>query len=285
MNKKIVVIGGMNVDILATSYQTFQSFDSNPGSHIIDSGGVGFNIAYDLRLLDYDVTFFTVIGQDHFGTFLKDACISHHIKVYSPPSELSSLYLSLFNQDGNMQGAIASMDAMTLLTKAFLNEYETMLLEADVLICDTNVSIEVLTYISHLHHPFKVIELVSQEKAIKIKQLVAGFHVIKGNDAEIHHLFNDDIQRSIKDHHVIIITNQVKHARLITKEKIITYPIEKAEDIINTSGAGDAFLVGCIDGFINQKEILKQGHLMSICALKSKSSKMLKECVDAYKNE
>jgi pseudouridine kinase len=285
MNKKIVVIGGMNVDILATSYQTFQSFDSNPGSHIIDSGGVGFNIAYDLRLLDYDVTFFTVIGQDHFGPFLKDACISHHIKVYSPPSELSSLYLSLFNQDGNMQGAIASMDAMKHLTKAFLKDYVTMLLEADVLICDTNVSIEVLTYISHLHHPFKVIELVSQEKAIKMKHLVAGFHVIKGNDVEIHHLFNDDIQRSIKDHHVIIITNQVKHARLITKEKMMTYPIEKAEDIINTSGAGDAFLVGCIDGFINQKEILKQGHLMSICALKSKSSKMLKECVDAYKNE
>lgn len=284
MNKKIVVIGGMNVDILASTYQTFQSYDSNPGSHIIDSGGVGFNIAYDLRLLDYDVTFFTVIGQDHFGPFLKDACISQHIKVYSPPSETSSLYLSLFNQYGDMQGAIASMDAMKHLTKAFLKDYETMLLEADVLICDTNVSIEVLTYISHLHHPFKVIELVSQEKAIKMKHLVAGFHVIKGNDAEIHHLFNDDIQRSIKDHHVVIITNQVKHARLITKEKMMTYPIEKAEDIINTSGAGDAFLVGCIDGFINQKEILKQGHLMSLCALKSKNSKMLKECVDANKN-
>jgi len=284
MNKKIIVIGGMNVDILATSYQTFQSFDSNSGSHIIDSGGVGFNIAYDLRLLGYNVTFFTVIGQDHFGPFLKDACISHKIKVYSPPSESSSLYLSLFNQDGNMQGAIASMDAMKHLTKAFLKEYETMLLEADVLICDTNVSIEVLTYISHLHHPFKVIELVSQEKAIKIKHLVSGFHVIKGNDEEIHQLFIDDIQHSIKDHHIVIITNQVKHAKLIQKDKIITYPIEKAEDIINTSGAGDAFLVGCIDGFINQKEILKQGHLMSLCALKSKNSKMLKECVDAYKN-
>lgn len=284
MNKKIIVIGGMNVDILATSYQTFQSFDSNPGSHIIDSGGVGFNIAYDLRLLGYDVTFFTVIGQDHFGPFLKDACISHNIKVYSPPTESSSLYLSLFNQDGNMQGAIASMDAMKHLTKAFLKKYETMLLEADVLICDTNVSIEVLTYISHLPHPFKVIELVSQEKAIKMKHLVAGFHVIKGNDEEIHQLFIDDIQPSIKDYHVVIITNQVKHARLITKEKMMTYPIEKAEDIINTSGAGDAFLVGCIDGFINQKEILKQGHLMSLCALQSKNSKMLKECVDAYKN-
>lgn len=285
MNKKIVVIGGMNVDILASSYQTFQSFDSNPGTHIIDAGGVGFNIAYDLRLLDYDVTFFTVIGRDHFGTFLKDDCISHHIKVYSPPSDSSCLYLSIFNLDGNMQGAIASMDAMTKLTKPFLEDYEQMLLEADVIIVDTNVSIEVLTYISKLHHPFKVIELVSKEKAIKIKDISSGYHLIKGNHDEMYHLFHENIQASIEDHQTVIVTNQVKHARLITKDKIMTYPITKAEDMMNTSGAGDAFLVGCIDGYFKRKDILKQGHLMSLCALKSKNSKMLKECADAYKNQ
>lgn len=284
MNKKIVVIGGMNVDILATSYQTFQSFDSNPGSHIIDSGGVGFNIAYDLRLLDYDVTFFTVIGQDHFGPFLKDACISQHIKVHSPPSELSCLYLSLFNQDGNMQGAIASMDAMKHLTKAFLKDYEQITLDSDVLICDTNVSIEVLTYISKLHHPFKVIELVSKEKAVKLKNITPGFHLIKGNHHEVHHLFKHPIQDSIQSDQTVITTNQTKHASLITKDKIIKYEIEIEKDIKNTSGAGDAFLVGCIDGYFKQKDILNQGHLMSLCALKSKNSKMLKECADANKN-
>lgn len=285
MNKKIVIIGGMNVDILASSYHTFQSFDSNPGTHIIDAGGVGFNIAYDLRLLDYDVTFFTVIGQDHFGPFLKDACVSHHMKVYSPPSTSSSLYLSLFNEYGDMQGAIASMDAMTHLTTSFLKNYEQMLLEADVIIGDTNVSIEVLTYIANLHHPFKVIELVSKEKAIKIKNISSGFHLIKGNHDEMYHLFHENIQALIEDHQTVIVTNQVKHASLITKDKIITYPIKKAEDIINTSGAGDAFLVGCIDGYFKRKDILKQGHLMSLCALKSKNSKMLKECVDAYQNQ
>jgi pseudouridine kinase len=285
MNKKIVVIGGMNVDILASSYQTFQSFDSNPGTHIIDAGGVGFNIAYNLRLLDYHLTFFTVIGQDQLGTFLKSDCLSQNIEVYSPPSKSSSLYLSLFNEHGDMQGAIASMDAMEHLTTAFLKDYEQKLLEADVIICDTNVSIEVLTYISKLHHLFKVIELVSKEKAIKIKNISSGFHFIKGNHDEISHLFHKSIQASLEDHQTVIMTNQVQHASLITRDQITTYKINKEKDIINTSGAGDAFLVGCIDGYFKNIDMLKQGHLMSLCALKSKNSKMLKECADAYKNQ
>lgn len=285
MNKKIVVIGGMNVDILASSYQTFQSFDSNPGTHIIDAGGVGFNIAYDLRLLNYDVSFFTVIGHDQFGTLLNDACRNHDIQVYSPSSDASSLYVSIFNEFGDMQGAIASMDAMDLLTVSFLKGYEHIILDADVIICDTNVSLDVLSYISKLKHPFKVIELVSKEKAGKLKNITLGFHFIKGNLHEVYQLFEDNIQDCIDVNQTVIITHQANHARLITKEKVIEYPIEKSDNIINTSGAGDAFLVGCIDGYFKQKDMLKQGHLMAICALKSKNSKMLKECVDEHKHQ
>lgn len=285
MNKNITVIGGMNVDLLATAYQTFQSFDSNPGTHMMDSGGVGFNIAYDLRLLHYQVTFFTVVGEDQFGSFLKEACLSQDIKMYSPVSEKSSLYLSLFDQHGEMQGAIASMDAMMHLNVDFIRKYESVIVKADAIICDTNVSIEVLTYIANLKHPFKVIELVSKEKSIKIKDIKNGFHLIKGNQKEIHHLFGEDIQRSIQAHQTVVITNQAQHARLIKKDHMMVYEIEETSNIINTSGAGDAFLVGCIDGFFKQTDMLKQGHRMSKCALISKHSKMLKECIDEYNSK
>ena len=280
MDQHIIVIGGMNIDILATTNQPFQLEDSNPGHHVIDTGGVGFNIAYDLSLLYQKVSFFTVIGEDQFHNLLKDACEKQHIQVYSPYSNKSSLYIALFDDQGDLYGAVASMDAMEALNASFLKQYESMLKQADVIICDTNVSKDALSYIAQLQHPFKIIELVSAEKAKKIKGIQDGFHWIKGNHKEVNALFStSSIAGSLQPEQAVIVTNQTKDAQFISKEQTRTYHIKTSTEVVNTSGAGDAFLVGCIDGYLKGKDILKQGHTMSLCALKSKNSKMLKECV------
>ena len=279
MNQHIIVIGGMNIDILATTNQPFQLEDSNPGHHVMDTGGVGFNIAYDLSLLYQQVSFFTVIGDDQFHHLLKDACETQHIQVYSPYSNRSCLYVALFDHHGDLQGAVASMDAMDALNASFLTQYEPMLKQADVIICDANVSKDALSYIAQLQHPFKIIELVSVEKAKKIKDIQNGFHWIKGNHKEVNTLFSSSsIRDTLLPDQAVIVTNQSKDAQFITKEQTRTYHIETSTEVVNTSGAGDAFLVGCIDGYFKGKDILKQGHRMSLCALKSNNSKILKEC-------
>ena len=92
--------------------------------------------------------FFTVIGEDQFHNLLKDACEKQHIQVYSPYSNKSSLYIALFDDQGDLYGAVASMDAMEALNASFLKQYESMLKQADVIICDTNVSKDALSYIA-----------------------------------------------------------------------------------------------------------------------------------------
>jgi pseudouridine kinase len=285
MNTKITIIGGINLDILASAYPSFKHQDSNPGTHTMDAGGVGYNLAYNLRLLGYDVSFFTVIGDDDIGKKLKKACIDHHIQVYSPSSPQSCVYVSIFDHVGDMQAAIASMDAIQLLTPQWIHAYENVLQASDVIICDANISIEVLTYVSQLQHPFKIIELVSQEKALKLIYQKQGFHWIKGNEKEINILYKDAIQPSLLKHQTIIMTNQESNATQVTSQEKCVYAFKKETHIVNSSGAGDAFLVGCLDGYLNQKDILKQGHFMALCALKNKSSTMLKECVDEHKNK
>lgn len=285
MNNKITIIGGINLDILATAYPFFKHQDSNPGTHTIHAGGVGYNLAYNLRLLGYDVSFFTVIGKDETGMKLKKACKDNHIQVYSPSSLESCVYVSIFDHVGDMQGAIASMAAIQLLTPEFIQTYEKELHTSNIIICDANVSDDVLVYISQLKHPFKIIELVSQEKALKLQHLKQGFHWIKGNEKEIKILYKDTTHPSILAHQTIIMTNQEFNATLMTKQDKRVYSFKKEMHIVNSSGAGDAFLVGCLDGFLHQKDILRQGHLMALCALKSKDSTMLKECVDEHKNK
>ena len=48
--------------------------DSNPGSVTLAPGGVGRNIAHDLRLLDVDVTFVTALGGDGDAAKILKSC-------------------------------------------------------------------------------------------------------------------------------------------------------------------------------------------------------------------
>ena len=58
----------------------------------------------------------------------------------------------------------------------------------DIIICETNINVDSIKFISELDHPFKIVELVSSEKSIKAKNVLDGFNLVKGNKKEIHNL-------------------------------------------------------------------------------------------------
>ena len=64
---KILVIGGTNIDINATSINEIVRKDSNIGNIEISIGGVAKNIAENLARLDLDVSFLTILGNDHYA--------------------------------------------------------------------------------------------------------------------------------------------------------------------------------------------------------------------------
>ena len=54
----ICVIGGANIDIVGSSIDPLQNFDSNPGEISIAYGGVGRNIAQICALLGENIKLF-----------------------------------------------------------------------------------------------------------------------------------------------------------------------------------------------------------------------------------
>ena len=64
IQNKAAVIGGLNADIWGRPSGPIILRDSNPGSVTLTPGGVGRNIAHDLRLLGVEVKFFTAFGGD-----------------------------------------------------------------------------------------------------------------------------------------------------------------------------------------------------------------------------
>ena len=79
--------------------------DSNPGSVTLSPGGVGRNIAHDLRLLGVDVTFVTALGEDGYAAEILKSCaalgfdmsLARHI-----PGGRTSSYLYITDPSGDM---------------------------------------------------------------------------------------------------------------------------------------------------------------------------------------
>ena len=74
MGDYIAVVGGMNVDIGGRPARRPVLRDSNPGRVSIRPGGVGRNIAHDLRLLGMEVRMLSAVGDDGHGALLLRSC-------------------------------------------------------------------------------------------------------------------------------------------------------------------------------------------------------------------
>ena len=71
-----VVFGGINMDIWGRPAGALVPKDSNPGTVSLRPGGVGRNIAHDLRLLGLEVSLVAAIGGDIYATAISESCLA-----------------------------------------------------------------------------------------------------------------------------------------------------------------------------------------------------------------
>ena len=89
-----VVCGGVNIDIGAHSFAPLRAKDSNPGKVELSLGGVGRNIAHNMRLLGVPTYLLTAVGGDSRASQVEESCkelgidLSHALRclLYTSPS-------------------------------------------------------------------------------------------------------------------------------------------------------------------------------------------------------
>ena len=112
----ITVVGGINIDIEGRPNEALRREDSNPGKISISYGGVGRNIAENAARMGGDIAMISVIGKDHMGLGAKE-----HLKelgvdvsgIERREDETSAIYLSILNDNNDMELAISDMDAVS----------------------------------------------------------------------------------------------------------------------------------------------------------------------------
>ena len=242
-----VVFGGINMDIWGRPAAPLVQKDSNPGAVTMRPGGVGRNIAHDLRLLGLEVSLVAPIGGDVYAAAVVDSCQALGIDLSMAPvfkDMRSSTYLYITDENGDMELAVSDMELCSALTPELVAPILPRL-QAGAVVVDANLPPETIAYICN-HCPIPVYaDPVSTGKAMKLQPVLHRLAAIKPNALEAECLTGEsDPERAalaLVDRGVqrVFISLGAQGMIAADKKELLCLP-GLATRVVNSTGAGDA---------------------------------------------
>ncbi|GAB5355459.1 hypothetical protein AAMO2058_000207300 [Amorphochlora amoebiformis] len=190
----VVVVGGMNRDIIAWAQGEISAGSSNIGEVNGTWGGVAHNIALCLSHLRQAPIFLSVIGNDTVGASALRHLEEKGINVLCVRSERSCQYLALLTSGGDLVASVADMASMKSLTPLAINRKLSTSLHfksSRIVVADGNLShlsLEALCNLVSMQSKAAVLfEPTSVEKAVRGTALWSRglIHMISPNQLEL----------------------------------------------------------------------------------------------------
>ena len=263
-----VVCGGVNIDIGAHSFAPLRERDSNPGRVELSLGGVGRNIAHNMRLLGVPTYLLTAVGGDSRASQVEQSCrelgidLSHALRV---PDGRTSTYVFVSDSDGDMAIAVSDMEICEKLTPDYFASQQALLDGAAAVVIDANLPRESIAYLTeHCYAPI-FIDPVSTVKAEKLRGLLRRVHTLKPNRIEAELLsgvkITDDeslyrAAQALIDQGVgrVFLSLGEEGVLAVQSDEVQRAPICKAE-MRNATGAGDAMMASLVWSFLSGKTL------------------------------
>ena len=251
----IAVAGGVNIDVGARSAQRLMAKDSNPGYVHTSIGGVGHNIARNLRQLGAEVELLTALGGDGFAQSIRESCarlgigLGHALRA---EDAMTSTYVYISDERGDMALAVSDMAICERLTPDYFAARLHVLNGAALVVADANLPEASLAYLAeHLTAPL-FIDPVSVPKAEKLRSILPRIHTLKPNAAEAELLSGVPVveRNSARRAARRLIDLGVKRVFLslgkegflaAAEDETVWEPAPEAQ-VVNTTGAGDALM-------------------------------------------
>jgi len=265
MLNKVLVIGAVNIDIFASTDKPYVLEDSNPATISLGFGGVGGNIATNLNNLNMDVSILTIFSDDLLGKVLKDQYNKLGINIErtkTVKTKNSSVYLGVLNEDNDLFLGLNDMDITKELNKDYIDKNTDYINQFEYIVIDNNLDHETLEFIlTTFQNKTLILDAVSAKKVEKLKGLLQYISVLKVNQIELNILSEKPILEDQVDE---LLKQGLKEILVTNKEKAVYYcshtfsrffPTLTCDDIVNATGAGDAFISGYVYGVVNQLEL------------------------------
>jgi len=258
----VTVFGAANVDITGYTKATLIYKDANIGSMKTTAGGVGRNIAENLKNLDFKVRLISVFGDDPLSEFLLRDCKQKFLNTQgslSVKDASASTFIAIMDEHNDLALGIS---AMSLYDELNIEDFIQNLppqIDSEYSVLETNFSTAILEEIirKYPHQKF-VLDTVSGKKSLRAIPVLKDLYILKTNlleaemmsgleiksDADLEKLVRYFIDKGVQKVFITLGKDGVIYG---DKNQVKKKP-SIASTVINTIGAGDSFVAGLIYG-------------------------------------
>ena len=258
MKPYVCVVGAVNLDICGRPEKKLIFRDSNPGAVTLTPGGVGRNIAHDLRLLGVEVKFLTAFGGDSHAQLLRNDCVELGMDLscaLDVPGGRTSTYLYITDERGEMQLGLCDTDISAAITPAYLQRHLDVLNSAAAVVLDGNLTAETITWLgTHCSAPLFA-DPVSVTKAERMRAALGALHTFKPNLTEGQNLTGESTPEGIV---AALLAQGVQRVFLSmgadgilagTRAELVHLPCLPT-CMVNTTGGGDAVMAALVWAYL-----------------------------------
>lgn len=262
----VYIIGASNVDIYARVNKDIIARDSNPSRISFSYGGVARNICENLANFNIPTTFCSVFGNDAFSKEMYDYLRNKGVDLsYSLTSidHISPIYIAIMDKDDLYLGT-SDMDILKSFSIEQLEKLSKVITEEDILIFDTDFNDDKLSYIFNNIKGIKVIDAISANKVVKLRNYLDKIDILKLNKIEAETLLgtnyeSKELSIAAKRVHELGVKKAIisdKNDIFVAMDEIYHY-VHHAyrEKPVNVTGAGDSLLAGIVYGVYNRLSI------------------------------
>ena len=276
----LVVLGGANVDIVGFTDKPLVLKDSNQGTLKISMGGVGRNIAENLVHLGFNTKLISVLGDDTNGQQLKTHSQHMGLDVLDSlflKNKPTSVHLAIMDEHNDMALGLSAMAIYNHMNLAFIKKKRPVLEKATCIVLDTNIPKTILDEVASKYRQKKLfLDAVAGSKALRAKDTLPFLHLLKVNliEAEILSGLKYDNTKDLPKIAAYFLKKGVKNLCITLGSKGAYFKNDKTfgkikplkGDVVNTNGAGDAFMSGLIYGDLKGFSLKESAHLGIVCA-------------------
>ena len=297
----ILGIGAANIDIYGESDIEIKKNFDHPSRIHVSLGGVSRNVLENLSRLGSKTKLLTAVGSDRFAEMIIKGSEDAHIdmsNVLKVHNSSSSIFMQVMDDYKEMHLALCDMNIIKHIDVDYLREKERIIKGSNTIVFDPSLNEK---SIEHIIHNYKDKELfldpVSDLYARKIKTYVSSLYALKPNKSELEAMTHETIKTKkdiIKAGEKLInkglkhlfITNGKDGCIYMNHDRVIERKLNYKPNIINTSGAGDAFFAGIIYGISKEYEMEKTLDIALACAsITVESKEPINKDLDIYKVE
>ena len=267
---KVLVLGAIFLDIKGYPNGKYIPTGRNAGHIEYTYGGVMRNIAEDINNAGEETSFITIIDNTELSDEMLGDLKNKHINVDNVVKKRDGIgtWLAVFDENGELAGSISKRPNLSTLCSLLDEKGEEIFSKADCVVFavdeDSDLTYRIINICKKLNK--KIYSAVSNMNiAIRDKHLFKDLDLIVCNDIEAEVMFNISFNNTTIDEKINLIkentiANNYKNIVVTFGPLGAIYVDENREagfipslsvDVIDTTGAGDAFFSGTVVGLNN----------------------------------